>query len=67
MCGASAAHGFVICALEHRDGSGPTTNVNSPVEETEDTPANGKGKDRSYQMSSERLDYVFPKGNTDDT
>jgi platelet-activating factor acetylhydrolase len=67
MCGDFATHGFVVCSLEHRDGSGPTTYVNSPVEETEDTFTNGKGKDRSYQMSSERLDHVFPKGNTDDT
>jgi platelet-activating factor acetylhydrolase len=67
MCGDFASHGCIVCAVEHRDGSGPITFVNLPGEGSRDAPSTRKQKDNSTRTSSTRLEYVFPKGNADDT
>lgn len=32
VCGEFASQGFIVCAIEHRDGSGPRTVINHPPE-----------------------------------
>jgi platelet-activating factor acetylhydrolase len=61
-----ASHGFVVCALEHRDGSGPSTFVNMLSEDAQTAPEKREGK-KPRQVKYIRLDYVIPRGNADDT
>ncbi|KAF2182522.1 hypothetical protein K469DRAFT_711688 [Zopfia rhizophila CBS 207.26] len=72
MCGEFASYGFVVCALEHRDGSGPRTFANhakegkGSMEEREgrgDVDHCKQDRKKGYDM----IDYIFPKGNPKDT
>jgi platelet-activating factor acetylhydrolase len=48
VCGDFASHGFVVCALEHRDGSSPRTFVNRPVNTSDESvEAHSKSPNRS--------------------
>lgn len=72
MCGEFASYGFIVCALEHRDGSGPRTFVNHPKEKERDAKENKNpnGKSRTskkYKNVFDRVDYIFPKDNPLDT
>lgn len=72
VCGEFASYGFVVCAVEHRDGSGPRTFVNHTQEglgcreEREST-----GHVDHLEEEKEHLwdvqDFIFPKQNPQDT
>lgn len=72
VCGEFASYGFIVCAIEHRDGSGPRTFVNHSKE--------GEGSieemDKHYHIDHgptqkkqgyDKIDYVWPKDNPHDT
>lgn len=73
VCGEFASYGFVVCAVEHRDGSGPRTYINHPK------PAPGQKDDEmlknpdldhtrdEWDRGFDIIDYTFPKDNPTDT
>ncbi|RDW87630.1 hypothetical protein BP5796_03324 [Coleophoma crateriformis] len=63
VCGEFASYGFVVVAIEHRDGSGPRTYVNLPQEILGEIELTGKERKRGYA----KMDYIFPKDNAKDT
>ncbi|KAK3621883.1 hypothetical protein LTR56_014987 [Elasticomyces elasticus] len=74
VCGEFASYGFVVCAVEHRDGSGPRSYVNHPKSSDEPGSASKAEEDGDVEhKSSERergyhnIDYIFPKDNPYDT
>ena len=72
VCGEFASYGFVVCAVEHRDGSGPRTYVNHPVTGV-GSHAEREARGHVDHSNKERrrghdiVDYIFPKGNRFDT
>jgi platelet-activating factor acetylhydrolase len=69
LCGEFASCGFVIVALEHRDGSGPRSFINLPKDRV--NPADSKAETSRSRRKREkvysRIDYIFPKDNPMDT
>ncbi|KAI9691363.1 MAG: hypothetical protein M1820_009700 [Bogoriella megaspora] len=72
LCGEFASHGFVVCAVEHRDGSGARTIINhhpsgkGSRQEREDKGGldhSTEDKRKDYDM----MDYVWPQSNPYDT
>ena len=72
VCGEFASYGFVVCAVEHRDGSGPRTFVNHTKEgrgSRQEREATGhvdhleEEKGHSWDVQ----DFIFPKQNPSDT
>lgn len=73
VCGEFASYGFVVCAVEHRDGSGPRTFVNHSklggVGSVQDLIENGEINLKSDEMGRgfSIVDYLFPEDNPYDT
>ena len=61
VCGEFASFGFVVCAVEHRDGSGPRTCVLRPRDEDEVDKNLSKAEYES-KYSPRWVDYIYPKG-----
>ncbi|KAK5115983.1 hypothetical protein LTR62_000439 [Meristemomyces frigidus] len=76
VCGEFASYGFVVCAVEHRDGSGPRSYINHTKEPAVDAEGTVTERQRNGQVDItpneqrreyEIMDYVFPKDNPYDT
>ncbi|KAI9744447.1 MAG: hypothetical protein M1818_001976 [Claussenomyces sp. TS43310] len=75
VCGEFASYGFIVVAVEHRDGSGPRSFVNLPHHRRRAPPTTTREDDQRRQKRGttdsgrgyDVLDYVFPKGNERDT
>ncbi|KAA8575104.1 hypothetical protein EYC84_004317 [Monilinia fructicola] len=67
VCGEFASYGFVVVAVEHRDGSGPRTFVNLPKMGDHFGSPNVDHSDEARERGYARFDYVFPEGNARDT
>lgn len=61
MCGEFASYGFVVVAIEHRDGSGPRTFINKFKDH------NPGDAEKRPQKNYSKMDYVFPEKNPMDT
>lgn len=77
LCGEFASYGFVVFAIEHRDGSGPRTFVNQPdnkevkldenADYSKDKHHDVKRKNGPVQSRYDVVDYIFPENNAWDT
>lgn len=72
VCGEFASYGFIVCAVEHRDGSGPRSYVNHPLSHPISEKGDGEKADVDHSAKEESqgydvVDYVFPKDNPFDT
>ncbi|GAB7365515.1 hypothetical protein MBLNU230_g6588t1 [Neophaeotheca triangularis] len=74
MCGEFASYGFVVCAVEHRDGSGPRTYVNhAPKAEQEGSADERETKGSVHHHAEdkrrgyEKKEYIYPRDNPFDT
>ncbi|KAF7184995.1 putative phospholipase A2 [Pseudocercospora fuligena] len=72
VCGEFASYGFVVVAVEHRDGSGPRTYINhAKYGEGTATDLERRGGVDHHQREKRQgygiVDYIFPKDNPMDT
>lgn len=71
ICGEFASYGFVVLAVEHRDGSGPRTFINHAEQGKGSIPEReAHGIDHTHEHEKkgvDQLEYLFPEGNPYDT
>lgn len=67
VCGEFASYGFVVCAIEHRDGSGPRTFVTLSQDTKHAEAAQAIYSEQELRNGYSTMDYVFPKHNAKDT
>lgn len=72
ICGELASHGFIVCAIEHRDGSGPRTFVNMSNQSVRRMKSEAIAKDRhnvttNHTKTYETVDFIFPENDRYDT
>ena len=67
ICGEFASYGFVVVAVEHRDGSGPRTFINLPKDASSWQEREIEISDEERKKGYSRMDYIFPEKNPRDT
>ncbi len=72
ICGEFASYRFVVCAIEHRDGSGARTFINHPpkgLDSGKKREANGNVDHwkQEAEYDYDIMDFVYPKHNPMDT
>lgn len=73
VCGEFASYGFVVCAVEYRDGSGARTFINHPPEgvrgsrKERETTGGVDRRDTELTHGWDVINFIFPKHNPYDT